>query len=652
MYLVVLATCLSAFDAVAQEKETVPLTELSIEELLNVEVYSASKFVQKITEAPASVTIVTHEDIKRYGYRTLADILRSVRGMHISYDRNYMYLGVRGFGRTGDFNGRFLLLLDGYRLNDTIFDSAYIGTEFPLDVSLIDRVEVVRGPGSSIYGSNAVFGIINVITRHGSAVDGVELSGEVASFGTDKERVSWGGRRDDGVEWLLSASRYRSDGQDLDFPEFDGTARNLDHDRYDNLFGKLTWGGFSLTSAWSSRTKGIPTASYDTVFNDSRAETLDGVAFVDLGYYRKASRRWDVDTHVFYGQYVYDGVYPYIYEAGEPATLNTDETQADWWGVEVKLVGRLDRHTLVLGSEYQDNFRQDQSNYDDIDPRDVYLDDKRSSTRAGFYLQDEAVLREGLRLSAGLRYDDYSTVGSTINPRLGLIWNPVTETTLKLLYGTAFRAPNTYELNYAVEPQKANPNLDPEKITSYELVLEFQYRPDSRLTVAIYRNMISDLINQVTDPADDMIVFENTGKAETKGIEFEAERLLSGGSHLRASYALQNARDGETGERLVNSPRHLAKLNYAVPMFGEGTWAGLELQYTGARQTLGGDTSGGYTLANLTLTSRHQTSGLEVSASVYNLFDTEYDNPAGEEHVQDVIAQDGRNCRLKLDYRF
>ena len=113
------------------------------------------------------MTIVTAGEIKRYGYRTLADILRSVRGFFVTYDRNYDYVGVRGFGRPGDYNSRVLLLVDGHRINDNVYDTASIGTEFPVDVDLIDRMEIIPGPSSSLYGNNAFFGVINIITRKG-----------------------------------------------------------------------------------------------------------------------------------------------------------------------------------------------------------------------------------------------------------------------------------------------------------------------------------------------------------------------------------------------------------------------------------------------------------------------------------------------------
>jgi outer membrane receptor protein involved in Fe transport len=137
-------------------------------------VYAASKHEQKISEAPASVTVVDSDEIEKYGYKSFADILRSVRGLYVTYDRNYSYLGIRGFNRPGDYNSRVLVLVNGHGVNENVFDSALLGHEFPLDVDLIDRVEVIRGPSSSIYGNNAFFGVINVITKKGLDYQGAK----------------------------------------------------------------------------------------------------------------------------------------------------------------------------------------------------------------------------------------------------------------------------------------------------------------------------------------------------------------------------------------------------------------------------------------------------------------------------------------------
>ena len=155
----------SAQSANPEQQTQAGLSQLTLAELSDLEidsVFGASRYAQKVTEAPSSVTIITREEIYKYGHTSLADVLRSVRGFYVTYDRNYSFLGVRGFSRPGDYNTRVLLLVDGHRLNDNIFGGALIGTEFPLDVDLIDRVEIIRGPSSSLYGTSAFFAVINV----------------------------------------------------------------------------------------------------------------------------------------------------------------------------------------------------------------------------------------------------------------------------------------------------------------------------------------------------------------------------------------------------------------------------------------------------------------------------------------------------------
>ena len=141
---------LSAQQQGPNEKED--FFEMSLEELMEVPlVVSASKYEQKVSEAPSSVTIVTAEEIRKYGYRTMLDILNSIPGFYKTYDRNYGYIGVRGFGRPGDYNSRIQMLIDGHRVNNNIDDSLGLVNDFYLDVDLIDKIEIIRGPGSSLH---------------------------------------------------------------------------------------------------------------------------------------------------------------------------------------------------------------------------------------------------------------------------------------------------------------------------------------------------------------------------------------------------------------------------------------------------------------------------------------------------------------------
>jgi iron complex outermembrane receptor protein len=243
------------------------LTQLDLQQLMNLNVETASRFPQKRSEAPSAVTVISSADIKAYGYRTLAEILSSISGLYMRYDTLYTYIGVSGFGRPGDYNSRVLLLIDGYRANDSVYNTAPLGTDFLLDVDLIERVEFVPGPGSAVYGSNAFFGVINVITRTARSMAGAQASVEVGDFGTTKGRVSYGRQFENGSNLLMSASGYQSRGEDLQFPILDrpnsslGAPPGANFDEYKSAFLKYSVDGFRLEAAYSTRKKGAEAAS-------------------------------------------------------------------------------------------------------------------------------------------------------------------------------------------------------------------------------------------------------------------------------------------------------------------------------------------------------------------------------------------------------
>ena len=167
------------------------MVDLPLEQLMQMQVTTASRYAQTALEAPAAVSVVTAEDIRLFGYRSLAEVLASMRGLYVSYDRAYHYLGTRGFATPGDYNTRVLLLVNGVRLNDNLYDQANIGTDFPIDLDLIERVEFVSGPGSAVYGANAFFGVVNVITRDGHQLPGPQVAVEAGSQGSAKAPCRW-----------------------------------------------------------------------------------------------------------------------------------------------------------------------------------------------------------------------------------------------------------------------------------------------------------------------------------------------------------------------------------------------------------------------------------------------------------------------------
>lgn len=631
------------------------LTVLPLEQLMRLEVVTASRFPQRISEAPGTVSVITADDIRVYGHRTLADVLRSVPGLHVSYDRNYSYIGVRGLATTGDYNSRVLLLIDGVRANDNIYDQASLGTDFPIDLDMVERIEFAHGPGSSVYGSNALFGVINVITRRGADLAGAEAAVGAGEGGTLRGRTSWGRRFENGAEVLVSATGSRSRGRDLTYPELvplgvaGGVVRGLDYDHGRQLLGRLAHGSWGLQLVHAERTKGIPTAAFGTAAGVVGNFTVDEHSSVALRYDGALRGDTELAARAYYGRYRYAG--DYVYDT-PPLVTNKDLADGRWWGAEARVVSSAwQGHKLVAGAEYQRDSRKEQVNFDDS-PFALNLQDRRRGGRVGVFVQDETLLRPDLRLNAGIRYDREDRRPGIFNPRVALIYSPAPRTSFKLIHGRAYRTPNAYELFYAAPApggQKGNADLRAERVRTTELALEHYAAAGWRLGGSVFRHQVRDQIAAIIDPADGLQVFRNGGSVRSAGATVELERLWSSGARLRASYSHQRAVDG-AGIRAVNSPRNLLKLNAALPV-GAGLRAGIELQHTSRRRSLAGEIPA-FSIANFNLLVPLGRRGEELSVALYNVFDKRYADPGGPEHVQDRIPQDARTLFGRLRMRF
>lgn len=630
------------------------LADLSIEQLLQVEVQSASRFRQQSIDAPAAVSVVTAEEVKTYGYRTLAEIVGSMRGIYTTSDRYFTYVGVRGFSRTTDYNTRILLLIDGVRQNDAVFNQAMVGTESPIDVDLIDRVEFVPGAGSAVYGSNAFFGVLNVITKNGRDFQNGELAGAVGSYNTAKGRATYGNVEKDGTEWLLSVSSYYQHGQDLYFPAYGGRANDLDSDRSNSFFAKLQTDNLSLSAIVSSRTKENPTASYGQTFNAPGSLYRDELAEINAEYRMAFSDSLAMSIRAGFQQYNYRG--DFIYDA-PPRYTNRDKSEGSAWTGDAKFISTHVRdHNIVFGVEHRNDSSVKQRNFD-VDPYVSYLDSRTRSYTTGLYAQDEITFSEQWLLNLGARYDRPSgdNADSSLSPRVGLIFKPLPQTAVKLLYGEAFRSPNAYELYYDTDTpggSRRNPDLKSETIRSTELVLEHALTPSQRIIASAYENDVNNLISQQYDAAADRFYFDNISNVRASGYELEWSARLRHGIQARVNMGWQEAEDRQSGDRIANSPARIFKANVSAPFMQDRLRAGLEFQAMSERKSWSGEAPG-FALVNLTLLAPKVSRNVEVSASVYNLFDRRYYDPVGEElsPIQ-RLEQNGRNFRLKMVYKF
>ena len=646
------------------------LTDLSLEDLMQIDagqVFGASERLQPAIEAPASVSFITAQEIHRYGYRTLADVLRAVRGVYVTNDRNFSFVGIRGFGKPGDYNSRILLLINGHRVNDNVFGQAEIGAEFGLDPAMFERVEIIRGPASSLYGDSAFFAVVNVITRSGASLDGTSVTTDYGTLGTRLVRASTGQLFGNGLDVALSGTYEHSNGvQQLFFPAFNspetnnGIAEGLDAEGTRQFYGRVSKSGLTITAMYGTRRKHVPTASSATQFNQQlwSEESTDRHGLFDVDYGRSFGET-RLTVRGAYDRFSYSGVYPFAVEAdGTPTMVGLTEGLGSRWSATAGVTRTFaTRHTLRAGAEFIDNLHQDQhATFAGPVP---FYDLPNSTTQQALYVQHESKLASWLILNGGLRYDRYERF-DRVTPRAAVIVLPSSAQSFKYLYGGAFRAPNFWEQNDFYFGERVH-TLQPEAIDTHEFVWERYFSDRLRTAVSTYWYKADRLITTALDDTAFLgATYVNQGQVRAKGLEVETQVRLRGESRALVSYAIQRAADHETGDELPNSPRHMAKGRVSLPgPFGR-SFVSLEAQYLSSRTTFPrpdlGDglyvgKVGAATTANVTLV---QPFGRvwELTAGVRNIFDTKYSDPVSEQHLQEAIEQNGRTARIGLTWKF
>jgi outer membrane receptor for ferrienterochelin and colicins len=642
-------------------------------------VYSASKYEQKVTKAPASISIVTGDEIKKYGYRTFGQILSSLRGFYSTSDRTYGFAGARGFGLPSDFNSRLLLLIDGHRYNDSMFDAFDTSEGFPVDVDIIERIELVRGPSSSLYGTSAVFGVINVITKRGRDQHGANIKYSYGTNDTHKTSVSYGNRFKNGLETFVAGTFYDSQGYNKRYyQEFDqgnllhdpgatnnGYSVGNDGERDRKLMLKAAFGDFSFQGLHLNRNKDVPTAQLGALFNNPNLNAHDQSTFFELKYDHTFENQLNVQSRVSYNNYRFKGLLPLNPSALDlnPSIYgsvinNTSLVNSNWWRFEVEARKQVwNDHHITVGGQYQDNFNQFQTFFNSAAR---YLNSDKSTYQWALFVQDDYSITDTLTLNAGVRYDYYSIFGNTINPRAGLIYNPSQSTTFKLLYGQAFRAPNQAELYNTVGSIMSNPDLKAEKLDSLEFIIEHYFTQQLRAELNVFHTTLTNNIRSAPSPLDSTkSQYQNIGNVESTGVEAQIENTWGDGFQGRFSYSWQDTRDKKTGERLTNSPEHMVKLNLIAPLWKDWVFVGFETQFMSSRTTplklangnVGGRV-GDFVISNLTVYTQNWVKGLELSAGAYNLFDQRYFDPASADHKQNAIQQDGLTFRVKASLDF
>ncbi|MFA6433916.1 MAG: TonB-dependent receptor [Elusimicrobiales bacterium] len=622
-------------------------------------VITSAKRAQPLSKAAASASVISAEEIRLYGYRTLGEALQSVPGFYSTDDRSYTSLWVRGFGRPGDFNSRVLLLINGHRMNDNIYGQAFVGNEFSLDMNSISRIEIIKGPGAALYGDNAFFAVINVITKtpeHGTGT-AAELS--AGSYGTTREFAEVSHSYLNGLNLYAAGSNRRMQGQRLHFSEFSSVNNGhanatADAEKNYTFYLDLAVNGWDLRGNTNSRTKGLSADPFGDTFNDPRSRATDSRSFLELS--KNTSLRDDLTltARIYYDWYYYNGFFFADNAAPPPLqSVSNDTSKASWYGEEGRLQYDLGgENILTVGEEYEYNTIGLQKSRV-LDPFSDNLDVNYAPSRWAIFAQQELKPADALRLTLGGRYDRYQAFGKTVNPRFAAVYDLSQDTTLKLMGGSAFKAPGPFEMFYSFPGlNKANPSLEPEKIRTYEAYCERKLPGGwGSAGAGYFLSTIDGLITQIVDPADGLPQFINKDRINTKGLELNARLRFSSLVSGHAGYTMQNTRE-DGGGRLSNSPRHTGSAGITGRLASGDASAGLELFVVGTRTTFQETRLRPAALLSLNLSARLWKTGPRCYLGIYNLANANYQASGTADNIQAAIGQDRRNYTVGLEHRF
>jgi len=612
---------------------------------------TATKRPTTLRKAPATATIITADEIRNMGARNLLDVLKMVPGVGISANEfGANMVEVRGI-RTATVE-KILVMIDGHSLNKNFTGSALYNVDDMLPMENIRQVEVVRGPGSALYGNSAFVATINIITRNAEEINGVELKSGGGTSDTFKGNLVGGKAIGDKLTVSGSLDHYQTNGPKLtvEADTLTGTPFSVAPGspdlkfRQTDAFLKIGYGDFSLRGQYITRKKNLFIGLSSALSDDSNKDSVESY-WGEAAYNLHLGEGLSANLKLYYDHYEQDpfvklfpsgflGAFP---EGVIARPLVKDRTvggelQVDWDAFE--------GNHLIAGVSYE-NLRQYDvkllANYNatltDLGPIQEVDNWNKDATRQiwAVYLQDEWQLPYDINLIGGVRYDHYSDFGDTVNPRIGLVWSFLENADLKLLYGQAFRAPNFQELYNINNPVVVgNTNLKPERIETYEAGLAWRLNRFFATNLNYFYSTIDDQIGWVpsTIPGKPA-VNANIGKSETQGLELGINGAYESDLYWKLSYAWQDPRDAKTDRRLPYVPSHRASgsINYApikyLNLHSDVLWTGPRSRDLGDTRKKMPD----YTTVDLAVTLKNFYRTLEIQGTVRNLFDHRYKDP-------------------------
>ncbi|MCX6835392.1 MAG: TonB-dependent receptor [candidate division Zixibacteria bacterium] len=679
------------------------VADLDLENLLDNMVLSASKHRETLEESPANVFVVSRTMIENYGCQSSGEALSLAPGVYVTDDYSVSQIGVRGVSMFGDWNSHVMILIDGRPTNEQYGGTSSIDVP-GLDIDNVDRIEVIKGPASSLYGSNAFFGLINIITRQPDE-NGAAVSGRYCG-GSDQRSVSMelNHQLKNGLSIFTTWSILDQRGNDLFFPEYsdpnDSTLLQLDEDGYNQYYlgtsdftagwardkntqrnysthSRVSWRNFSMTLHIADLKTGIAHSMWGSLFQRPENQFREQRSFVDLAFTNDLSDQVDLTARLSYSRYVFfdDILYNYGSLETSPSYL-PGPIWKDWefnrcMGADVRLDFDLaDNHRLLVGGESQFHLVKQVSGNTGLDhelivenviPEDNVQEDGQIYN---LYAQDEYSLSPSIKLVSGLHFNYYTYTTGKAMPKGAVILTPYRGGTWKFIASRGFRSPTFYEMTYEDgDFYYHNYDLVPELITNYEIIASHQFPYGLTLGAAANTSRITDLIqlNRInsSDPAhpggsygEEVLQFRNSGQMRVNSFELSLRGnpvyRLSGFANLTWQEVKLLEGSDELGN-LSNSPRWLANVGLNWQLIADRLSFSAKTQHISSRKLWDGSELAGTWLTDVTIQAEKVLNVFDVRFGVKNLFDLHYRTPLSFDYAPSVsIEQPGRSVALTV----
>ena len=609
-------------------------------------VITATESKRALGQAPAIVTVITEKQIRDMGAHTLIEALATVPGMSVSYPMDF------GTGHTLTVRGlksseaeKTLLLINGHRVNNPYVGSwTFLFDEFPLDD--VRRIEIIRGPGSALYGSNAMAAVIHVITKTGENYNASGASIAAGNHNTQRGHVTTGSK-ESGRNVMLSLNTSSTDGDRRTILRDAAGQSGVSNfwRKQQSGFLSVESDGWSLFALHMNKRRGSMldgTSRIDTSSNISIRQSVVALTWKHVGDDWDAEVRSDADMFKLDPQWQMFGGAQSLRPQVKNLTLSARALlryrgwqQQEW--------------TISLGYEHIRQFGVHMFN-NGADVSALFNHNTKAVRQVpALVIQNEWTPLADLSITTGVRAENYSDVGSHISPRFAAIWSPSSSLDIKAMYGHAFRAPNFVELYSSNNPAvQGNRNIRPETVDTFELgasLHEGIWHFNSDLFYSRYKRQITRVM-----PSPLTV---NVGRTNLRGLEVELRADVRKGLYGSVAYTWQRSSNDATSQQLPGVPLRVVKLSGDAPLLfdmhlhADASWMGLQERAVGdTRPSLGASW-----LANLALRTGNAVDGPSASFTVRNLFNRKIYSPFGVAGMSDLPLFD-RQWMLNLSYEF